>query len=287
VKAPDLAYLRAESLDEALAALAHHGEQAMVLAGGQSLIAMHNLRVARAGVLVDINRVPGLDAIVDAGDQLRIGARVRHAELLASARVRAHAPLLSLALPHVAHEAVRNRGTLGGSLALADPAAELPACCLALGATLIAVSVRGERAIPAERFFEGLYTTALEPGELLREVRVPKAGEDAVAAFDELARRRGDFAIAGAALSARHEQGVLRAPRLALLGVGDRPLLARAAMALLDGAVPVQVDADALGAALARDADPLDEPGIPAAYRRHALAVLVRRMLARLHGTGT
>lgn len=290
MKAPDFHYLRAASVDEALAALARHGEDAMVLAGGQSLMAMHNLRVARAGVLVDINRIPGLDFIRDADDHVAIGCLARFTALQASAVVRSQLPLMARALPHVAHPAIRNRGTLGGSLALADPAAELPACCLALNATVVADSPSGARQIAAEDFFTGLYETALAPGELLREVRFPKAGARACSHFDELSRRRGDFALAGIAFHGQWRgttpAGGLARARLALFGVAERPVLARETMALLSQIPLGEVPAGDLHAALDRDAEPLDDPTCPAAYRRQALRVLVTRMAAALTAGG-
>lgn len=285
MKAPDFAYLRAASVDEAITALARHGDEAMVLAGGQSLMAMHNLRVAHAGVLVDINRIPGLDAIRVQRGALVIGALARHAALEASTLVQRHAPLVAQAMPQIAHHAIRNRGTIGGSLALADPAAELPACCLALDAVLVVVGAGGTRRIAAADFFIGVYETALQPGELLQEVHIPLAADDAVQRFAEVARRHGDFAIAGAALAARRADQRLIAVRLALLGMGDRPLLAQRTMALLEGKDPSRIDAPALAAALVQDADPLDDPAYPATYRRRVIEVVVRRMLGTIAGT--
>ena len=282
MKAPDFAYLRPDSLEEAIAALARLGDEATVLAGGQSLMPMLNLRATTADVLVDINRIAGLDAIEDAGDHLAIGALARHADLEASPLVREHLPLVAAALPFVAHPAVRNRGTLGGSLALADPAAELPACCLALGAELELAGPAGRRRIRIEDWFLGLYTTALEPGELLVTVRIPKAAPGSVHRFLETARRHGDFAIAGVAFSAVLREGTVHAPRIALLGVADRPVLAGSCMERLAGARPGAVDADVLASALACDTDPPEDPATPAAYRRHALGVLLRRVLASL-----
>jgi carbon-monoxide dehydrogenase medium subunit len=279
VKAPDFSYLRVSSLGDALDALARHGEEAMVLAGGQSLMAMHNLRVAQAGVLVDINPVPGLDAIRDVGDHVVLGCLARYAALESSDLVRDYLPLMARALPHVAHSAIRNRGTIGGSLALADPAAELPACCLALGATLVIASRDGEREVAVEDFFTGLYETALGPGELLVEVRIPKSEGAAATHFAELSRRPGDFALAGIAFTARARAGTIHDPRLAVFGVADRPVLARATMQLLADERPGQVDRQALGAALDHDAPAFDDLAHPAAYRRQVVRVLVQRML--------
>ena len=284
MKAPDVAWLCARSVDEAVDALARFGDDAAVLAGGQSLVPMLNLRVAGAGVLVDINRVPGLDGIRDAGDHVAIGALTRYAALEASPVVREHLPLLACALPHVAHPAVRSRGTLGGSLALGDPAAEMPACCLALAARLVLRGPAGVREVAIEDWFTGLYTTALARGELIVEIRFPKRAPGSVVAFLELARRRGDFAIAGVAVETGLRNGALHAPRIALLGAADRPLLARATMAAVNGltadARALAIDDAALARALDEDADPHGDPQCPASYRRHALAVLTRRALA-------
>src|SRR6266436_5665465 len=167
MKAPGFAYARPASVAEALALLAEHKDEARVLAGGQSLVPMLNFRVAAPRVLVDINRIAGLSGIKLAKNHIRIGALTRHVELERSADVARHLPLIASAMPHIAHPAIRNRGTFGGSCALADPAAELPACALALGATFIAAGKKGERRIAAQDFFKGLYATALKAGELL------------------------------------------------------------------------------------------------------------------------
>jgi carbon-monoxide dehydrogenase medium subunit len=285
MKAPDFSYLRAGSIDEALGVLDRFGDEAAVLAGGQSLVAMLNLRIARPGVVLDINRIPGLDAIRDGGDDVVIGATARLAAIEANPLVAERLRLLTSALPHVAHPAVRTRATLGGSLALADPAAELPACCLALGARLRLVSSAGIREVAAEDWFQGLYQTALQAGELITEIRIPKPPPGSVSRFVELARRRGDFAMAGIALSTRLEDRAFQAPRLALLGVGDRPLLAHATMRAMQGRTVCDVDDGLLAAALDEDADPLEDPACPPAYRRHVLRVLVRRALDELTAT--
>ncbi|TAK88305.1 MAG: xanthine dehydrogenase family protein subunit M [Betaproteobacteria bacterium] len=228
MKAPAFRYARPESLDEAIALLVEHGTDARVLAGGQSLMPMLNLRLLQPSVLVDINRLP-LSEIRLQDQTLDIGALARHAEVLYSGEVAHMAPLLKLALPHVAHLAVRNRGTHGGSCALADPSAEIPACALALEASFVLRGPRGERRVPAELFFRGLYETALGADELLVRVDYPRAQPGWRYGFQEVARRHGDFAIAGLAAAARVEGGVLREARLAFFGVADRPVLVRGA----------------------------------------------------------
>jgi carbon-monoxide dehydrogenase medium subunit len=217
MKAPRFAYARPASVAEALALLDKHKDDARVLAGGQSLVPMLNFRVAAPKVLVDINRIAALSGIKVTKTHVRIGALTRHVELERSPDIAKHLPLVAAAVPHIAHPAIRNRGTFGGSCALADPAAELPACALALGATFVIAGKKGERRVAAEDFFRGLYATALKPGELLvaAEFPLPRAGERS--AFGELARRHGDYAMVGVAV---HGSKKLRA---AFFGVGDRP----------------------------------------------------------------
>ena len=260
-------YARPTTLAEALALLAQ--PDTAVLAGGQSLMPMMNLRVARPALLVDINRLP-LAGITLAGGTLRIGALARHAEVLASPLVAQAAPLLPQALALVAHAAIRNRGTLGGSLSLADPAAELPACMLALDATFVVASAQGERRIPAGDFFHGLYSTALAPGDLLLAAELPAAEPGWRFAFQEVARRHGDFAMAGLALALGPN-----AARLALCGVepGQRRQPAAEA-ALTAGDLPAAL------AALGR-AEAMDSPDLPAAQRIHLAQVLLRRAVTQ------
>src|SRR5712672_4341623 len=218
MKAPRFAYARPASVAEALALLAEHKGDARVLAGGQSLVPMMNFRVAAPKVLVDINRIAALSGIKVTKNHVRIAALVRQVELERSADIAQHLPLVASAMPHIAHPAIRNRGTFGGSCALADPAAELPACALALGATFIAAGRRGERRIAAGDFFKGLYATALKAGELIVAAEFPLPKPGYASAFGELARRHGDYAMVGIAAHGS-KQGV----RVAFFGVGDRP----------------------------------------------------------------
>ena len=282
MKAPDFAYLRPASLDEAFAALSLHGDDARILAGGQTLMALQNLRMASAEVLVDINRIPGLSDIREEAGGLAIGALVRHAAIETSALIARRVPLLRDAARHIAHPAIRNRGTIGGSLALSDPAAEMPACALALGAELELSAAEGVRRVSADDFFLGLYETALRPTEILTAIRFPKTSANHVHAFDEIARRRGDFALAGLAISAVRDAETLRAVRLAYFGVADRPVLAVSAMAVLEGQqLTDDRIAQAKEAAMA-ELDPPEDPATPAAYRRHLSGVLMTRLLERL-----
>jgi aerobic carbon-monoxide dehydrogenase medium subunit len=214
LKAPAFAYAKPASLKEAFELLG--GPNAKVLAGGQSLIPTLNMRLSSPDLLVDITGIPGLAGISVQGSSIKVGALTTHAQLEASETIRMHVPLLAQAVPHVAHAAIRNRGTLGGSLALADPAAEYPAVAVALEAILVLQGKGGERRVNAADFFKGLFETALQPGELLTAVEFPVAKASDKSVFLELARRHGDYAIIG--LAAHNG-------RYAFLGAGDRPVL--------------------------------------------------------------
>src|SRR6201988_1282434 len=229
MKASAFAYARATSVANALDLLAAHGDRAKVLSGGQSLIPAMNLRLLPPELIVDIGELKELRGIAVRGETLVIGALTRHVELLKSPDIATHAPLLADAVAHVAHPAIRNRGTLGGSLAHADPASELPACMLALDATIIVRGQAGERRIEAKDFFTGIYQTALSVEELLVAVELPAVQKDSVHFFQEFARRHGDYAIVGLAAQAIMRGGVFADLRIALFAVGDRPVLAKAA----------------------------------------------------------
>lgn len=277
MKAPAFAYAKPRTLAEAFDLLQKHGDTARVLAGGQSLVAILNLRLAAPEILVDITGIGGLAGISVAEGRIRIGALTRHREIERSAEVARHCPLLAQAAPHIAHVAIRNSGTLGGSLALADPAAEWPACCLALDATLILVSAKGERRVPAREFFKGLYATALGPAELVAGVEIPLLPRHR-SVFLELSRRRGDYAIVGVAAVARTEAGRVHDLRLAYLGGGDVPKLALNAMKAAEGKVP----SGDLSAELGRDLSPLPDLENKAATKLHLANVITRRALAAL-----
>lgn len=275
MKPAPFAYARPGSIAEALALLGEGAGDARILAGGQSLVALLNMRLARPSVLIDINRIPGLDRIERDGNWLRIGALVRHAEALASPLVAAHAPLLTLALPHVAHAAICNRGTLAGSIALADPAAELPACLLALGGRVEIAGPGGTRTVAADDFFIDLYETALAADEMITALLIPVTPRRA--AFDELARRHGDYALVG--LAATANGAGLSDLRLAYFAVGSTPVRARRAEAIL--ASDAMCIAEAV-AVLDRDLDPSGDAHASAALKRHLAGVLLRRVVGRL-----
>src|SRR5262245_65282301 len=261
-------YHRPSSLAETFDLLDRYGDAGRILAGGQSLVPTLNMRLVSPRAVIDINRLPELDAIRETSEGLVIGALVRQGALERSALVRERAPLFAAAIPHVGHAAIRARGTIGGSLALADPAAELPACAVAMDATMRLSRRGGSRTVAAPEFFRGIYTTALEPGEVLTKIAIPRAAPGWRWGFDELARRHGDFALAGLAAGARVEGCAIVEARLVFFGVGTTPVRARRAEAALVG----RRGSDALpGAGEALDADldpPEDIHGSPA-LRRH------------------
>ncbi|WP_338828236.1 xanthine dehydrogenase family protein subunit M [Bradyrhizobium sp. 27S5] len=281
MKAAAFAYARATSVVNALELLAAHGDKAKVLSGGQSLMPAMNLRLLSPDIVVDIGGLAELRGIAVKGDVLVIGALTRHVDLLGSPEVALHAPLLRDAVAHVAHPAIRNRGTIGGSLAHADPASELPACVVALDATVIVRGPAGERRIAATGFFKGIYETALSPDELLVAVEVPVAGQGSTFSFQEYARRHGDYAIAGLAARAVVARGRFTDLRLGFFAVGDRPLLASAADKLINASVTAVLLAEA-ATALADELDPHEDQQASPAMRRHLATVLLRRCVAAL-----
>jgi len=276
-------YFRPRSLDEALALLARHGGDAKPLAGGQSLIPAMNFRLATPSVLVDLNGIRELSYITDGPGEVRIGGMTRQRMIERSAVVSERAPLVAETMPHIAHPAIRNRGTIAGSLAHADPAAELPAVMLALKATLVVTSTEGTREVGADDFFVGLFSTAVQPGELLTEIRIQRPAARTGFAFQEISRRRGDFALVGAAAAVQlDEQGRCAEARVALLSVGDRPMLAEQAANALTGQRPsVESIRAAADAAATRDIDPPSDIHASARYRRQLTSVLTRRVLER------
>jgi carbon-monoxide dehydrogenase medium subunit len=284
MKPSAFAYARPRALEEAFALLETHGENAKLLAGGQSLLASLNMRLSAPEILIDIGAIPGLEGIAVKGTSLVIGARSTHRAIERSDAVARHAPLLAQAAPHIAHIAIRNVGTLGGSLAMADPAAEWPACCVALQATIVAASKKGERRIAAGEFFKDLYTTALGPGELITAVEFPCAEKDERHAFLELVRRRGDYAIVGLAARARVKGGTLSGVQLVFLGVGVTPVSAKGAMAALEGKTADAAVLSTAQAALDRDLAPSADLYTSAEAKRHMARVLVARAVAALVG---
>lgn len=276
MKASAFGYARVASVDHALEMLSVHAEQAKLLAGGQSLLPAMNLRLVSPQMVIDIGELAELRGIsIDCGI-LRIGALTRHIELLTSREVAVCAPLLIDAVKHIGHPAIRNRGTLGGSLAHADPAAELPACMLALEATVITRGPGGERRIAAADFFKGIYTTALHQNELLVAVELPVASENCIHFFHEFARRHGDYALAGIAAKATVTNAVLSDLRVAFFAIADRPVLAKAAARLVNVAIEPKLISDA-AAAVGEELDPSEDQQASSSMRRHLARVLFRR----------
>jgi len=281
MKPPAFEYVAVASTDEAVAELAAHGDEAKLLAGGQSLIPILNLRLAAPGRLVDLNRVTALASIEERAGGVAVGAMTRQRAVERSALVAGRVPLLADALPWVGHSAIRNRGTLGGSLAHADPAAELPAVATCLDARLTVRGARGARTIGAREFFKGYLTTALAPTELLTEVWFPSLPPGSGAAWIELARRHGDYALVGVAAVVTLDGAIVREARLALIGVDAVPVRPAAAERLLAGA---PLSAESMGAAaesVRRHIEPHGDVHAPAAYRRHLAGVLTLRALTR------
>lgn len=288
MKAPAFDYIKPRTIDQVFALLAEYGDEARLLAGGQTLMATLNMRLSEPAIVVDIN---GIDALRGIGfdsvtGMLRIGAMATHSEIETSALVATHAPLLAMAVPHIAHRAIRNLGTWGGSIAYADPAAEWPACAMALDAVVIVRGRGGERRIAAADFFLDLYTTALREGELVVACELPACTSEHRFGFDELARRHGDYAIVGLAVVARRVQGCLQDTRLAFLGIGTTPVRARLTERFLDGKVVNAACLEAAAATLAGELTgalaPLADLTNSSATKRHLATVLLRRIVAGL-----
>jgi carbon-monoxide dehydrogenase medium subunit len=252
---------------------------AKLLAGGQSLIATLNMRLSAPTLLVDINGITGLDGVTKKNGMIEIGPLTRHAQAERSKDIAQYAPLIALAMPHIGHPAIRNRGTIGGSIAFADPAAELPACFLALGGEADIAGPKGKRTVQAEDFFKGLFETALGPQDMLTAIRVPAAGKDTRVGFAQLARRHGDYAMVGLAAVAKADGNGLKDVRLAFFGVGATPLRAHRAEAALAG----EVDDKHIDAAIAAlELDPPDDVQATGAVKKHLAGVLLRRVAKRL-----
>ena len=275
MKPAPFAYTKARTLKEAVTLLAEHKDDARLLAGGQSLIATLNMRLSAPELLIDINGIKGLDGITKKGKFIEIGALARHSRVERSDIVSKHAPLIALAMPYIGHPAIRNRGTFGGSIAFADPAAELPACLLALDGEIDIAGPKGKRKVKADAFFKGLFETALRPQEMVTAVRLPAAGKYSRVGFAELARRHGDYAIVGLAASARANGKGLTDIRLAFFGVGATPVRAKKAETVL---ATGNVDA-AVGAL---DLEPQDDVQATAKVKKHLAGVLLRRVAKQL-----
>jgi carbon-monoxide dehydrogenase medium subunit len=282
MKARNFRYVRPGSLAQACRILADADGDAVPVAGGQSLLAGLNMRLSAPKLLVDIGDLAELTGESERDGVVRLGALTRHADLLRSGLVRKHLPLLAQAAPHIGHMAIRNRGTLGGSLAYADPAAELPACAVALDATVVIRGVAGEREVKAEEFFKGLFETDLQPGELIVAVKFPATPAGMSVAFAELARRHGDFALVGLAATIVMRRDRIEKARLVYFGCADRAKVAQStSRAIVGQAVPLP-DTSSFRDAILDDLSPDDTPGLRADTRLHMAQVLTRRVLNSL-----
>jgi len=275
-------YVKPKVLQEALSLLEQGGDDARLIAGGQTLLATLNMRLSEPSVLIDITDLKELQGITVVGDQLRIGALVTHTEIEDSELVAKHAPLLKAAAPHIAHRAIRNLGTWGGSLAYGDPAAEWPACTLTLQATMIIHGPAGERRISAKDFFIDLYTTSLEPDEILVATEIPLVNKQEVFYFHELARRHGDYAVAGLAAVAQKQDDVLNHCAFTFFSIGATPVMATKAQDLVNGQ-KLNDELIAKAVATARDEiEAIADITNSAEAKQHLIGVLLERGLKQM-----
>jgi len=285
MKAPEFDYVKARSIAQALSLLTDYGDEARILAGGQSLLPALNMRLSEPALLIDIGGIDALRGIQLMPASLRIGALTTHTDIENSALVAQHAPLLKLAVGHIAHRAIRNAGTWGGSIANADPAAEWPCCMLALDGTVIVQSPRGERRIAAADFFTGLYETAMADDDILLGCELPLAQRDDWFGFQELARRHGDYAIAGLAMHLRFAGPVVQSARLSWLGLNSTPLRSRKTEALLAGKALDATTLEMVAASLKEELDPIADLTNTGETKKHLATVLARRLLTQAHAT--
>lgn len=288
MKAPQFNYIHAKSLDHATRLLQEHGEEARIMAGGQSLMATLNMRLSSPGILIDINKITELSGVSTTKKDVAIGALTRHVEILKSETIREHLPLIHKAIPHVAHVAVRNRGTFGGSISMADPAAELPACCVALDASFVLASKTGKRTIKARDFFTGLYSTGRQDNEILTQVIIPKTNDNQVYYFEEINRRHGDFAIVGLACSGKVKKALMSSKRIlaeldfVFFGCEDKPTLARQATSVLTGVPLSNALIETAKNELAKDLDPMENLEGRSDTKLHLAQVLLERAITAI-----
>lgn len=282
MKAPSFDYVKPSTLSEVFSLLQEHGDTARIIAGGQTLLATLNMRLSEPKLLIDINGVRGLSGISVQENCVRIGAMTRHSEIEESHLIAAHMPLLAMTAPHVAHKAIRNKGTLGGSIAFADPAAEWPCCAVALDAVIVMASRRGLRRVNAGDFFQDLYTTDMASDELIVACEFPLQPSTTVCAFEELARRHGDYAIVGLAAVAQASGKTLSNLRLVFLGAGNIPVRARAVERALEGQPLGPELLVAARKALAGELAPAADLYNSAEMKLHLANVLLNRTLAKL-----
>jgi carbon-monoxide dehydrogenase medium subunit len=285
MKAPEFDYVKVRSVAQALSLLTEYGDEARILAGGQSLLPALNMRLSEPSLLIDIGGIDALRGIQLMRASLRIGALTTHTDIENSALVAQHAPLLKLAVGHIAHRAIRNAGTWGGSIANADPAAEWPCCLLVLDGTVIVQGPGGERRIAAANFFTGLYETAMADDEILLGCELPLADRDDWFGFQELARRHGDYAIAGLAMHLRFAGPVVQSARLSWLGLNSTPLRSRKTEALLAGKPLDATTLEMVTASLKEELEPIADLTNTGATKKHLATVLARRLLTQANAT--
>ena len=281
MKAPAFDYVKPRSLAEVFSLLQQFGDEARLLAGGQTLLATLNMRLSEPSVLIDLSAISELRGISVVGSMLRVGAMVTHSEIEVSALVAKHTPLLPLAAPHIAHRAIRNLGTLGGSIAYADPAAEWPTCLLALDGVVVAKSAAGERRIRADDFFVDLYTTTLLPAEIIVACEFPIAKSAHWCDFDELARRHGDYAIVGLAGAGERAENALKNVRLVFLGLGATPLRAAQAEAHINEQSLTETLIDQAVNAVKAELSAVGDLTSDARTKMRLAGVLLQRMLVK------
>ncbi|WP_317929830.1 FAD binding domain-containing protein [Halioxenophilus sp. WMMB6] len=272
-------YYAPTTVAEACALLAEAGGGATLLAGGQTLMPLLNLRMSQPFILVDINHIEALHGIKQQDDAIHIGPATRQHQVIESPLLQAELPVITQAVRHVGHHQTRNRGTVGGSIALGEPAAELPATAVALGATLTVQSVRGSRRLTAQEFYLGPYMNALEPDELVIDIAFPKWPTGHITLFEELAQRPGDFALAGVVGALALDNGVISRAGIAWFAMGPTPLRATTVESMLLGKVPTEVDVAAVVAAAIAETAPFDDQQTSAEYRRVVGAKLLQRTL--------
>jgi carbon-monoxide dehydrogenase medium subunit len=268
VKSPPFSYKRVETIEQVFDLLDQYGEEARILAGGQSLMATLNMRLSAPKLLIDINNIKEMDQIKLENNKIVVGALTRHNKVANSIDIKKYTPLVSKALPHIAHHAIRNRGTFGGSIAFADPAAELPAVSLALEASFVLQSRNGVRTVLAKDFFLGLFDTALHQNEIIVAI--------------ELSRRQGDYAMIGMAVQGTIKAGIFSNMRLAFFGAGDRPLMAQKANGILEGEKYTKEITNAVEESLSFDLDPLNDLNGPASMKMHLARVITSRALSEI-----
>lgn len=285
MKAPAFDYVKPRQIAEVFELLRQHGLDARIISGGQTLMATLNMRLSDPKILIDITGLPGLSSIEVRGDALHIGALATHSAIEASPIVAEQAPLLTMAAPHIAHRAIRNSGTWGGSIAYGDPAAEWPCCLIALDGTVVVQGPQGVRRIKGVDFFQDLYTTDLKEDEIVIGAEVPVATRADWYAFDELARRHGDYAVAGLAVAARFAGTTAQRVNIGLLGMGVTPLRAPRTEALLAGKTLDEATIEIAAASLKAELDPLPDLVNSADTKRHLASVLLRRLLKAAHAS--